>query len=159
MRTCAFYNIVLFSKPAHVGFDFKSLFDIVTYLSTFHDMKGDQIFHFAYTSELSLMIYQRTSFSFITTKFLFFKDAEAEQMQAHLSTCRFYFLNWTVKVVYPRLSCAHPSRHARHTFWDRISQIWKIPKERNPSELHSNSQNYLFSTFYTSSKICRLLRI
>ena len=39
-------------------------------------MKGDQIFHFAYTSELSLMIYKRTSFSFITTKFLFLKDAE-----------------------------------------------------------------------------------
>ena len=42
------------------------------------------------------------------------------------------FLKWTVKVVYPRPSCAHPSWHARHTFWDRVSQIWKIPKERNP---------------------------
>ena len=54
------------------------------------------------------------------------------------------FLKWTVKVVYPRPSCAHPSWHARHTFWDRVSQIWKIPKERNPSKQQWKDIYFLF---------------
>ena len=48
------------------------------------------------------------------------------------------FLKWTVKVVYPRLS-----RHPGHTFWDRIPQIWKISKERNPFKFNNFEINFL----------------